>query len=223
MRPMSGLRKWREAESRPIPGNSPNDRIQRGPDCYRHKRVCVDLFPATPQPRLPGTQSVPGMRFSGMTESIGPMWSKRLQTGAGVPPPVGRPRCPAKGRDGRGAPYPSFAMSSGRLFLDRVARQQSPSPLHRQPDHKTLDESEERIYHRTVTAAFPSCLTRGVHPTYRRLSEFIGGKYWIRYSLTCPKFVRGSIRAIPAEAEGGPPDTSASFRLCQPGVSRRFC
>jgi hypothetical protein len=167
MRPMSGLRKWREAESRPIPGNSPNDRIQRGPDCYRHKRVCVDLFPATPQPRLPGTQSVPGMRFSGMTESIGPMWSKRLQTGAGVPPPVGRPRCPAKGRDGRGAPYPSFAMSSGRLFLDRVARQQSPSPLHRQPDHKTLDESEERIYHRTVTAAFPSCLTRGVHPTIR--------------------------------------------------------
>src|SRR5215467_9946178 len=28
-------------------------------------------------------------------------------------------------------------MSSGRLFLDRVARQQSPSPLHRQPEHNT--------------------------------------------------------------------------------------
>jgi hypothetical protein len=29
----------------------------------------------------------------------------------------------------------SSAMSSGRLFLDRVARQQSPSPLHRQIEH----------------------------------------------------------------------------------------
>ena len=38
---------------------------------------------------------------------------------------------PAKGRDGRNAPCSSSAMSSGRLFLDRVARQQSPSPLHR--------------------------------------------------------------------------------------------
>jgi hypothetical protein len=38
---------------------------------------------------------------------------------------------PVKGRDGRRAPYPSSAMSSDRLFLDRVARQQSPSPLHR--------------------------------------------------------------------------------------------
>jgi hypothetical protein len=28
-------------------------------------------------------------------------------------------------------------MSSGRLFLDRVARQQSPSPLHRHPQHST--------------------------------------------------------------------------------------
>ena len=42
---------------------------------------------------------------------------------------------PAKRRDGRSAPYPSSAMSSGRLFLDRVARQQSPSPLHRQVEH----------------------------------------------------------------------------------------
>jgi hypothetical protein len=216
MRPMSGLRKWREAESRPIPGNSPNDRIQRGPDCYRHKRVCVDLFPATPQPRLPGTQSVPGMRFSGMTESIGPMWSKRLQTGAGVPPPVGRPRCPAKGRDGRGAPYPSFAMSSGRLFLDRVARQQSPSPLHRQPDHKTLDESEERIYHRTVTAAFPSCLTRGVHPIYLCLSVFISGRYWIRYFLGGCLNRRRSDRAHGAGLKGQRSWCYDGARCCAP-------
>ena len=37
----------------------------------------------------------------------------------------------AIGRAGRNTPCPSSAMSSGRLFLDRVARQHCPSPLHR--------------------------------------------------------------------------------------------
>jgi hypothetical protein len=37
-----------------------------------------------------------------------------------------------KERAGRLASRPSSAMSSGRLFLDRVARQHCPSPLHRQ-------------------------------------------------------------------------------------------
>ena len=35
------------------------------------------------------------------------------------------------GRAGKNTPCPSSAMSSGRLFLDRVARQHGPSPLHR--------------------------------------------------------------------------------------------
>jgi len=37
---------------------------------------------------------------------------------AQMPPPVGRPRCQAIARDGRSTPFPSSAMSSGRLFLD---------------------------------------------------------------------------------------------------------
>jgi hypothetical protein len=161
----ASLRKWREAKSRPVQGNSPNDRILRGPGCHRHKRVCVDFFPATPRPQLPGNAEASRSAFLRHAESIGPMWP--LQAGAGVPPPVGRLRGPANGRDGRSAPCSSSAMSSGRLFLDRVARQQSPSPLHRQPDHKTIDRWEGRNYHRTVTASFPPCLTEGVHPTIR--------------------------------------------------------
>jgi hypothetical protein len=99
-------------------------------------------FAPMPSPPLRASENrgMPGMRFSGMTESIGPMCSphkKHVKTGGGVPPPVGRPRAPVQGRDGRRAPYPSSAMSSGRLFLDRVARQQSPSPLHRQPELNT--------------------------------------------------------------------------------------
>ena len=69
------------------------------------------------------------MRLSGMKESIGPI--SLLEARAGVPPPVSRPRCPAKERDGRSTSCSSYAMSSGRLFLDRVARQHCPSPLHR--------------------------------------------------------------------------------------------
>ena len=47
------------------------------------------------------------------------------------PPPAGRPRAQAKERVGRTTLLSSSAMSSGRLFLDRVGRHQSPSPLHR--------------------------------------------------------------------------------------------
>ena len=131
-------RKWREAKRRPITGNSPNDRMLRGPDCNRPKRVCADFFPATPLLPLPGLSKTPGMRFLRHAESIGPMrFSTPEKTGAGVPPPVGRPRAQLKGRDGRSAPRSSSAMSSDRLFLERVARQQSPSLLHRQPEHNT--------------------------------------------------------------------------------------
>ena len=136
-------RKWREAKGRPVQGNPPDDRILQGPGCYRHKRVCVDFFSATPRLPIPGIHNVPGMRLSGMAESAAPMGP--LETGAGVPPPVGRPRSPANERDGRSAPCSSYATSSGRLFLDRVARQQSPSLLHRHPENKSWTNRMERI------------------------------------------------------------------------------
>jgi hypothetical protein len=151
--PQAWLRRWREVKRRPVQGNSPNDRHLRGPDCHRPKRVCADSFSATPSPQPPGRQQVPGMRFLRQTESIGPMWHqtiKKLEPGAAFPTPneedrrpcqtirspivfASRPSAPgpAKGRDGRCTPCSSSAMSSDRLFLDRVARQQSPSPLHR--------------------------------------------------------------------------------------------
>ena len=125
-------RKWREVKRRPVPGNSPNDRILRGPVCNRPKRVCADSFPATPSPPLPGGPHFPGMRFLRHAESIGPMErSHQLNLGAGCRLPLVGPRAPVKGRDGRKASCSSSAMSSGRLFLDRVGRHQSPSPLHR--------------------------------------------------------------------------------------------
>jgi hypothetical protein len=132
------------SQESPLQGNSPNDRILRGPDCNRHRRACVPFFPTTPSP--PGIRTAPGWRFLRHAESIAPMgFVQPLEARAGVPPPVGRLRSPAKGRDGRSTPCSSYAMSSGRLFLDRVARQQSPSPLHRHCQNKTIDEIKKGI------------------------------------------------------------------------------
>ena len=74
--------------------------------------------------------------------------------GGTVPPPTGRPRAQVQERVGRTTLPSSSAMSSGRLFLDRVGRHQSPSPLrrhaqitmhsssaHRKPERSTLLES----------------------------------------------------------------------------------
>jgi hypothetical protein len=73
-------------------------------------------------------------------------------------------RCQGIGHAGKNMPCPSSAMSSGRLFLDRVGRHQSPSPLCRQGHHKTLDHRIETNYHRTARCGLTGCLTLGVHP-----------------------------------------------------------
>ena len=115
------------------------------------------------------------LRHDGIYRSDVVEVNNKSRGGAGRLPLVG-PRAQVKERDGRNTPFSSSAMSSGRLFLDRVARQQSPSPLHRHRQNKTMDGSEETNYHRTVTASFPSCLTNGVHPIYPCLSAFICGQ-----------------------------------------------
>ena len=67
----------------------------------------------------------------------------------------------AKGRDGRSAPCSSSAMSSGRLFLDRVARQHCPSPLHRHPHPKTVPGWGTIKWQRTANSVLTVCLSQG--------------------------------------------------------------
>ena len=71
------------------------------------------------------------MRFKGMAESIGPMLVKTKSWGGTGRLPLVGPVAQAKERVGRTTLLSSSAMSSDRLFLDRVARQHCPSPLHR--------------------------------------------------------------------------------------------
>ena len=86
--------------------------------------------------RRPVPGNSPVRRFLRQAESIGPMESQNknqnhLDLGVECRLPLVGPRAPVKERDGRGALCSSSAMSSDRLFLDRVARQHCPSPLHR--------------------------------------------------------------------------------------------
>ena len=126
------LRKWREGKVRPIPGNSPPARpVSRGVCSLR--RVCDDPFSATPLPQLPrtilGAQYAFWKAWRNLSVRCGPTTTKPW--GETAPPPVRRPRAQVEERVGRTTLCSSSAMSSDRLFLDRVARQHCPSPLHR--------------------------------------------------------------------------------------------
>ena len=145
----AGPRRWRESKVRPIQGNSPHDRlVSRGIFSSLKESLRRSLprhsFPQ-PQRTILGAQYA---FFKAWRNLSGPMWfpnqnqkPKQNQTQT-----LGRDRAasrrsapgPGKGtrREDR-APSHRPQMSSGRLFLDRVARQQSPSPLHRQPQHNT--------------------------------------------------------------------------------------
>ena len=121
----------REGKARPILGNSPHDRpVSRGISSSS-KRVCGDPFPVTPVRPLHAFFRHDGIYRSDVVH-------KPSKPGAGYRLPLVGPEPQSKdATGGTTAPCSSSAMSSGRLFLDRVARQQSPSLLHRQVEHNT--------------------------------------------------------------------------------------
>ena len=126
-------RQWREVKRRPLQGSSPNGRILTRSGLLPSQESLRRSLPrhsvATKASR---NRSDSRKAFSEASRNLSVrcrLDDPRL--GPGVPPPVGRPRRPAKRRDGRNAPCSSSTMSSDRLFLDRVARQHCPSPLHR--------------------------------------------------------------------------------------------
>ena len=93
-----------------------------------------------PATRAPKNVKAPQMRFfrhGGIYRSD--VSSLLFKPGAGARLPRSA-RCQGIGQAGKNTPCPSSAMSSGRLFLDRVGRHQSPSPLHRQGHHKLWTE-----------------------------------------------------------------------------------
>src|SRR5215471_16061918 len=107
-----------------------------------------------------------------MAESINPMEGLcKPKDPSRTPPPVDL-RARIRERAGRITLSPIVLMSSGRLFLDRVGRHQSPSSLHRRDQNKLIARFQGTTYHRTVTSVLTGCLTfrdkRINYPTYQQ-------------------------------------------------------
>jgi len=123
----STRREWREGKVRPLQGNPPHDRPVSRWISFTFWRICDDPFPATPFLRL---QCV----FKAWRNLSGPIWLQSQNQTLGWSRAASRWSAPSPGsRTCREDHAPSHRpqMSSGRLFLDRVARQHCPSPLHR--------------------------------------------------------------------------------------------
>jgi len=136
-----------KAKVRPIPGNAPHDRlVSRGTQSPRS--VCDDSFPVTPFLQLQRTLRPQRAFFKAWRNLSGPMGfqnqkqkqkQKQNQT-LGRDQTASRWSAPHPGKRTRREDHALShrpQMSSGRLFLDRVARQHCPSPLHRHTQNNT--------------------------------------------------------------------------------------
>jgi hypothetical protein len=130
-------RQWRKGKVRPLQGNSPHDRpVSRGVLCVKEnlRRSLSRHYSHTASRTILRRPSMRFLRHGGIYHTDVVKIKVKIKNhtpGGTVPPPDGRPRAQVKERAGRTTPFSSFAMSSGRLILDRVARQHCPSPLHR--------------------------------------------------------------------------------------------
>jgi hypothetical protein len=140
------LGEWREGKVRPVPGDAPHDRLVSRGISYSFWSICDDPFDAT---RFPQRTKIPEPAvcvFEAWRNLSGPMWFQDQNQTLGRSRAASRRSAPSPGsRTCREDHAPSHRpqMSSGRLFLDRVARQQSPSPLHRQPQHNTHSSGDQ--------------------------------------------------------------------------------
>jgi hypothetical protein len=163
-------KEWRESKVRPVLGNSPHDRpVSRGYSSSR--RICDDAFSATVLSGLHRTILGTQYAFSQAWQNLsGPMWYAKQNQTLGRNRATSRRSAPSPGsrtcREGH-APSHRPQMSSGRLFLDRVGRHQSPSPLRRHPQNKALAFWRANKYHRTAGSVLTVCVSRGDKRIFR--------------------------------------------------------
>ena len=116
---------------RPVQANAPDDRIPRGPGGYRLKSVCADFIPACSLVYRTILRAL-RMRFLRHGGIYLVRCGLLLNPNLGGRVASRQPLLP-RSENASGGPHSPHRpqMSSGRLFLDRVGRHQSPSPLHR--------------------------------------------------------------------------------------------
>jgi hypothetical protein len=170
-----GLRRWREGKVRPLPGNSPHDRpVSRGISSSLKESLRRSL----PHHRIPQESGIllgAQYAFSKAWRNLsGPMGFKsqsqnqnqildRDQTASrwSAPSPGKRTRREEHALSHRPQ------MSSDRLFLDRVGRHQSPSPLRRHAQattHFPRGNSKPELSTLPGSGTFYFALTRDLAP-----------------------------------------------------------
>ena len=144
---------------RPVQANAPDDRIPRGPGGYRLKSVCADFIPACSLVYRTILRAL-RMRFLRHGGIYLVRCGLLLNPNLGGRVASRQPLLP-RSENASGGPHSPHRpqMSSGRLFLDRVGRHQSPSPLHRRDQNKPIARSEGTTYHRTVSSVLTGCLS----------------------------------------------------------------
>ena len=142
-------RKWREGKVRPIPGNSPHERLVGR---VISSSLMESLRRSLPRHCFPHLQRILGAQYAFLRHGgiylvrCGCKTKTKNQT-LGWGRAASRWSAPSPGsRTCREDHAPSHRpqMSSGRLFLDRVARQHCPSPLHRHAQITTPPRSAGR-------------------------------------------------------------------------------
>ena len=133
------LGEWREGKVRPIPGNAPRNRLVSRGIFSSLKENLRRSLPAIRFPQL--LRTLPGARqafFQAWRNLSGPMglnFKNQIQNQIpGRDQTASRWSAPSPGKRTRREEHALShrpQMSSGRLFLDRVGRHQSPSPLRR--------------------------------------------------------------------------------------------
>jgi hypothetical protein len=139
------LGEWREGKVRPVPGNTPRNRpVSRG--ILMLWSICDDPFGATRFPLLPLLPGPSVGVFQAWRNLSGPMGFPNQNQKPTQNQLLGRDQtasrwsAPSPGQRTRREDHALShrpQMSSGRLFLDRVGRHQSPSPLHRRSQNNT--------------------------------------------------------------------------------------
>jgi hypothetical protein len=172
-RQASGLRRWREGKVRPIPGSSPHDRpVSRGISLSLKESLRRSL----PRHRIPHQSRIilgAQYAFSKAWRNLsGPMGFNFKKPKSKPNPGSGPDRLPLVGPEPRQrtrreehALSHRPQMSSGRLFLDRVGRHQSPSPLRRHAQtttHFPRGNSKPELSTLPGSGTFYFALTQGL-------------------------------------------------------------
>jgi len=137
------LGEWRESKVRPIPGNAPHDRpVSRG--IVSSKSIGDDSFRTTRFPQRHRKRRSPRRAFFEAWRNLSVRCGSKTKPEPGSTASRRSAPTQVEERVGRTTLFSSSAMSSGRLFLDRVGRHQSPSPLHRHT-HINMHSSEPGV------------------------------------------------------------------------------